>query len=399
MPDHQKAIVILGSTGSIGKSTLDVVRENRNQFKILGLSCNGNIKLLADQIKEFSPKKVSVGKGKSGYLKELLINHHSDLKILEDQNGLNELASHIEAETVVAAIVGASGIEPVMTAIQSGKDVALANKEAIVLAGDLITSEAKKRKVLILPIDSEHNAISQSLSGSSKNNLSFITLTASGGPFLKTPFKDFSDITPEDALKHPNWEMGEKITIDSASMMNKALEVIEAKWLFELQPEQIKVIVHPQSIIHSMVTFDDNSTICQMGVPDMKIPISYCLGYPKRISSGSRFLDLGEIGQLSFEEVDAVKFPTIQMAFDTLKMGGGAPAILNGANEVLVDLFLKKEIQFLQIFILLQKLVNELKNIYKAKSFPFGFFPTIKTTKEATSADQWGRDRICDYLN
>jgi len=388
-------IVILGSTGSIGKSTLDVVRSNPGRFEVLGLSCNDNIELLESQIKEFSPKHVAVGEGRSHALRSLLGKGFEQLEILEGDLAAIKLAEIPSSSILVAAMVGAVGILPVMAAIELGKTVALANKEPIVLAGCLITQAAKKYKARLLPIDSEHNAIYQSLQGSRNEDVKKVTLTASGGPFRQTPLKDFPKIQLKDALKHPNWEMGSKITIDSATMMNKCLEIIEAKWLFGLAPEQIEVLVHPQSVIHSMVTFNDASTICQMGVPDMKTPIAYCLGYPERIRSGVDWMDLAKIGSLTFEKPDPKKFPTLGFAYDVLRIGGGAPAALNGANERLVELFLEEKISFLKIITLLQRLIDQLKSLHLEGSETAFSFPTeLKKIDDSIQADQWGRSFI-----
>jgi len=395
MGKHRQGIVVLGSTGSIGISTLAVIRENPEMFRIDGLSCNNNIEVLADQIREFSPEVVSVRADKADHLRELIQGFSKDLTILKGNEGQVQLAEHPTSSKIVAAVVGAIGIEPVLAGIRSKKTIALANKESLVLAGSLIMTEAEKFSVKILPIDSEHNAIFQSLQNDRLKDLDHITLTASGGPFREKPLTEFKNIELKEALKHPNWRMGEKITIDSATMMNKCLEIIEAKWLFRLKAEQIKVLIHPQSIIHSMVTFKDASTICQMGVPDMKIPIANCLGYPHRINSGSQFLDLSMVKQLTFQTPDTRKFPTIQMAYDVLKLGEGAPAALNGANEVLVDHFLRGKLPFLRIFELLQELLYALKSDHQnPDSGKTDFLENVNDLSSALKADNWGREFI-----
>ena len=400
LSQSKKAIVILGSTGSIGESTLDVVRSNPGRFEVLGLSCNSNIELLANQIKEFSPQTVAVGKGRSEALRSLLGRSSEQPEIIEGDLAAIQLAENPRTSILVAAMVGSVGIRPVMAAIELGKTVALANKEPIVLAGCLITQAAKKYNAPLLPVDSEHNAIFQSLQGSRREDLKKITLTASGGPFRQTPLGDFPKIQLKDALNHPNWEMGSKITIDSATMMNKCLEIIEAKWLFDLAPEQIEVLVHPQSVIHSMVTYNDASTICQMGVPDMKTPIAYCLGYPERIRSGVECMDLAKIRSLTFEKPDPKKFPTLGFAYDVLRIGGGAPAALNGANERLVQLFLKEKISFLTIITLLQRLIDQLKSLHLDGGETTFSFPTeLKKIEDSIQADQWGRDFIDLQIN
>ncbi|MCP4751838.1 MAG: 1-deoxy-D-xylulose-5-phosphate reductoisomerase [Proteobacteria bacterium] len=390
-----EGIVVLGSTGSIGVNTLSVIRQNPDRFRVDGLSCNNNIELLADQIGEFSPKMVSVSHGNAKRLKELIKGHTGDVTVLEGKEGHIQLAKCPSASKLVAAMVGAAGIEPVMAGIKAGKAIALANKESLVLAGSLLISEVERQGVEILPIDSEHNAIFQSLHGEKVKDLDYITLTASGGPFRRMSPPEFENIVLKDALTHPNWDMGKKITIDSATMMNKCLEIIEAKWLFNIDPEQIRVLIHPQSIVHSMVTFKDASTICQMGVPDMRIPIANCLGYPNRIDSGCRSLDLAEIGSLTFEKPDIRKFPTLKMAYDVLRLGGGAPAALNGANEVIVDLFLEEKIRFLQIFELLQNLVDELKNMHLDHNMErHPYLNEIHNISDALEADLWGRNFV-----
>ncbi|MCG8338993.1 MAG: 1-deoxy-D-xylulose-5-phosphate reductoisomerase [Proteobacteria bacterium] len=393
MSKQKQGIIILGSTGSIGKSTLSVIEQNPDLFRVDGLSCQNSIKELALQIERFSPKVVATGEGKASELKQLLGKKADQVEILEGRQGYIELAKFSDSQKLVAAMVGAAGIEPVLAGIQSGKTIALANKESLVLAGSLLLKEAKKHSVNILPIDSEHNAVFQSLYGEKKSHLEYITLTASGGPFRTWDLSDFSKITLQEALNHPNWDMGRKITIDSATMMNKCLEIIEAKWLFDIEPQQIHVLIHPQSIVHSMVTYRDASTICQMGTPDMRIPIANCLGYPDRIISGSDFLNLAEVGALTFEAPDFKKFPTIQMAYDVLKMGGGAPAALNGSNEILVEYFLNQKIKFTEIFEILSSLVQTIKGFHRDRQFsdnPFLF--EMLEISDAIRADQWGRE-------
>lgn len=390
-----RELSILGATGSIGTSALDVVRRNRDRFDVIGLSCHSNIELLANQVREFSPRVVSVGPGKTGELKSLLSNLSSPPDILEDTQGHIEVASLPTNGLVVAAMVGSAGIKPVMAAIASGNTIGLANKESLVLSGSVLIRQARKHKVKILPIDSEHNAIFQSLKDEPKSALDFITLTASGGPFLNKPFEEFDRITVKDALNHPNWDMGSKVTIDSATLMNKCLEIIEAKWLFDLDPEQIRVVIHPQSIIHSMVTFIDGSTICQMGVPDMRTPISYCLGFPDRIYSGSATLSFSQASPLTFFEPDTDKFPTLNLAFESLRLGGGAPAALNGANEILVNQFLEGSIRFTDISATLVQLMADIADIFKtSEDHHLPFLKEIQTIDDALAADQWGREFV-----
>lgn len=399
MKKSSTAVTILGSTGSIGLSTLSVIRHNPQQFKIIGLSCNSNLKELINQIREFSPRHVSVGKGYKEQIERQLRVAKLKVEVLEGVDGNNILASAQDIDILVAAIAGAVGVEPILSGILANTTIALANKEAIVLAGAILMKEAKERNVKILPIDSEHNAIFQSLMGNDEKDLDHITLTASGGPFRTLPMADFSNVTIKETLNHPNWEMGPKITVDSATMMNKCLEIIEAKWLFDLNPKKIKVLIHRQSIIHSMVTYKDGSTICQMGVPDMRTPIANCLGFPDRIRSGSEFLNLAKIGQLNFEEPDFKKFPTLKLAYDVLELAGGAPAVLNGANEALVDLFLSEKIAFLDILDSLNKVVKTLIEFKKrADRVEPSFLFKLDILEDAIRADQWGRKFITDLF-
>lgn len=389
-------IAILGSTGSIGQSSLDVIRINPDLFQVVALSANSSVGILAEQIKEFKPLLVSVGLGKKVGLEKLL-PPDCKTKILEGMEGLKAVATLPEADQVVAAMVGAIGIEPVLAAIDAKKRIALANKETIVLAGPLVMERAKANGVQIFPVDSEHNAIFQALNGENIKEVDFITLTASGGPFRDLPFAEFENITLEQALKHPNWDMGPKITIDSASLMNKALEVIEAKWLFDLELDQIKVVVHKESIIHSLVTYKDGSSIAQLGQPDMRVPISYCLAWPKRVRSGVKALDLAAAGTLHFVEPDLERFPTLDLAFRTLKLGGGSTGALSGANEELVALFLDKKIKFTEIFSNLIALVEELEILKEDAQSTFPFI--LNDLSDAMQADLWGRDFIKQRWN
>ncbi|MDX2470932.1 MAG: 1-deoxy-D-xylulose-5-phosphate reductoisomerase [SAR324 cluster bacterium] len=384
-------IAILGSTGSIGQSSLDVIRINPELFQVVALGANSSLKALSEQIAEFQPLLVSVGEGKTSEL-EALLPAGNKTKILEGMEGLKAVATIVEADQVIAAMVGAIGIEPVLAAIDAKKRIALANKETIVLAGPLVMERARKMGVKIFPVDSEHNAIFQALNGENIKEVDFITLTASGGPFRDLPLAEFENITLAQALKHPNWDMGPKITIDSASLMNKALEVIEAKWLFDLDLEQIKVVVHKESIIHSLVTFKDGSSIAQLGQPDMRVPISYCLAWPKRVQSGVKALDLAKAGTLHFAEPDLERFPTLDLAFRTLKLGGGSTGALSGGNEELVALFLAGKLKFTDIFENLIALVDELEALHQAKQPTFPF--VLHDVSDALQADQWGRDFI-----
>ena len=344
-----KNISILGATGSIGTQTLDVIRKSNN-INLIGITANTSVDKVKDIIDEFNPKYVGMMDKKSKdeiekYVKEkkLAIN------VFEGIEGLNKIASLDEIDTVVTSVVGMIGLEPTINAIRSKKDIALANKETLVVAGELVMKEAKKYGVKILPVDSEHSAIFQSLRGNSIKELKKIILTASGGPFRGKKIEDLKNISLEEALNHPNWSMGRKITIDSSTLMNKGLEVIEAHWLFNCEYDNIQVLVHPQSIIHSMVEYKDNSIIAQLGSADMRLPIQYALNYPSREKSIANGINFYEIANLTFEKPDIDTFKCLKLAFQAGKHGKLMPTILNGANEEAVDLYLNKKIKYLQI--------------------------------------------------
>ena len=340
-----KKITILGSTGSIGESALSVIDNFNDQFRVMGLSANKNSKLLVEQVKKYQPKFVSIIDNNAADLVEEQLSSF-DVKILKGREGLLELASYENIDLLLNALVGSAGMEPTIKAIQSKVDVALSNKESLVMAGSIINDLAIRNRVKIFPVDSEHSAIWQCLTGEDNKEINKIILTGSGGPFRTLPIEEFNTITLEQALNHPNWDMGNKITIDSATMMNKGLEVIEAYWLFNLPTEKIEIVIHPQSIIHSMVEFKDKSIKAQLGLPDMKIPIQYALTYPSHHEADWKELDLTEIHSLTFEKPDFKKFPCMKLAFDALAAGGTAPAVLNVANEQAVYKFLNKEISF-----------------------------------------------------
>ena len=342
-----KKIAILGSTGSIGTQTLEVVRENKD-IEVLGLAAGNNIKLLERQIREFHPKMAAVWTEERA--KELRENVKDlDIKIVSGMEGLIELSVMEESEILVTAIVGMIGIRPPIEAIKAGKDIALANKETLVTAGHIIMPLAKEYQVAILPVDSEHSAIFQSLQGGQEKALHKILLTASGGPFRQKTREELLNIQVEDALKHPNWEMGRKITIDSSTLVNKGLEVIEAKWLFDVSLDQIEVVVHPQSIIHSMVEYVDGAIIAQLGTPDMKLPIQYALYYPERRFLPGDRLDFAVLSKLTFEKPDMETFYGLRLAFEAGKEGGSLPAVFNAANELAVSKFLDRKIKYLEI--------------------------------------------------
>jgi 1-deoxy-D-xylulose-5-phosphate reductoisomerase len=343
-------IAVLGSTGSIGRSTLEVIAAFPDRFRVAALTAHRNIDLLSEQVACFKPDTVVVSDDCPA---DVLDRHMHRLgrangrtAVLSGEAGLVEAATHPAVDMVVSALVGFAGLTPTLRAIEAGKDIALANKETLVVGGDLIMRAAREHGVRILPVDSEHSAILQCLQGEDASRVSRLLLTASGGPFRDLPFELFSAVTPEQALAHPTWRMGNKVTIDSATMMNKGLEVIEAFWLFGIPAERIAVVVHPQSIIHSMVEFVDGSIKAQLGVPDMKIPIQYALTYPDRGPSVSRRLDLGALGTMTFFPPDMERFRCLGLAFRALRSGGTAPAVLNAANEVAVELFLEGRISF-----------------------------------------------------
>lgn len=342
-----KRIGILGSTGSIGTQALEVVRESKEE-KVVALAAAANIELLEKQIREFFPKIVCVFEEEKA---KLLKENIKDLetKVVSGMEGLLEIAQLEEMDILVTALVGMIGIKPTIKAIEAGKDIALANKETLVTAGHLIMPLAKEKGVKILPVDSEHSAIFQSLQGASEREIERILLTASGGPFRGKTRKEMEAVTLEDALKHPNWAMGRKITIDSATMVNKGLEVMEAKWLFGVKSEQIEVVVQPQSIIHSMVEFVDGGIIAQLGTPDMKLPIQYALTYPKRRYLKGERLDFAALGKITFEAPDKENFLGLELAYQAMKKGGSMPTVFNAANEFAVKCFLEHKIKFLQI--------------------------------------------------
>lgn len=357
-----KRITILGSTGSIGTQTLDVVRKNKDKFQVVAISANSSIDLLLEQIMEFSPKYVAVYNKESALKLKEMIPENINIEVLSGMDGLVKICQLEEVNVVLTAVVGMIGLVPTMAAIKAKKTIALANKETLVTAGELVMSEAKKNNVEILPVDSEHSAIFQCLNGERKQDIEKIILTASGGPFRGKKREELVNVTKNEALKHPNWDMGRKISIDSSTLMNKGLEVIEAKWLFDVDVEDIEVVVHPQSIIHSMVSFRDSSVISQMGCPDMRLPIEYALTYPERLKTDFERLDLAKVATLTFEKPDMETFPCLALAFKALKLGGTYPAALNSANEFLVNEFLNDKIGFYDIPYYIEKTLDCHKN-------------------------------------
>ena len=358
----KKRIAILGSTGSIGTQTLEVIAQNPDHFEVEVLTANNNIDLLIQQAKAFQPNMVVVANHcRYKELSEALKNE--PIKIFAGKEALSQVVQLDTVDTVLTAMVGYSGLIPTLKAIEAGKHIALANKETLVVAGEIITKQAVKNKVNIYPVDSEHSAIFQCLAGEHMNEIEKIYLTASGGPFLNLTEKQLETVTKADALKHPNWDMGAKITIDSASMMNKGFEVIEAKWLFDLKPDQIDVIVHPQSIIHSIVQFRDGSMKAQMGLPDMKLPIQYALNFPQRLPSNFERFNFLNYPKLTFEQPNTKKFRNLALAFKALETGGNLPCILNAANEVVVQAFLKEKIRFVDMPDLIEESMQKVTNI------------------------------------
>ena len=343
-----KRIALLGSTGSIGTQTLDVISRFPAEFDVEVLTAGSNTRLLAQQARKFLPDSVVIGNTANYHqLKDALKD--IPVKVFAGEEAIEQVVTGSNIDMVVAGMVGYSGLKPTISAIKAGKKIALANKETLVVAGEIIKKLVKESGSRIIPVDSEHSAIFQCLAGESGNPIEKITLTASGGPFLNFTKEMLQNVKPHEALKHPNWEMGNKVTIDSASLMNKGLEVIEARWLFDLTPDQIKVIVHPQSIIHSLVHFADGSVKAQMGVPDMRVPILYALSYPDRYPSDLPRLDLSRYPTLTFGDPDVVKFRNLALAYQALKQGGNMPCIMNAANEVAVNAFLAGKIGFLQM--------------------------------------------------
>lgn len=343
----KKRISIWGSTGSIGTQTLDVIQKAQDLYEVVALTAHRNVKLLLEQASQFRPQEVVLCEPEDPNWKEPF--QSMGIRVLEGREGLLECASREDVDLVVNGLVGAVGLEATYKAIQAGVSIALANKEVLVMAGELITQELRKRGVRLIPVDSEHSAIFQCLVGEKKETIRRILLTGSGGPFLRTPKSDFDRITVEQALAHPNWRMGKKVTVDSATLINKGLEVIEARWLFDMPPEAIQVVIHPQSIIHSMVEFTDGSVKAQLGFPDMRIPIGYALAYPDRHSFQIVPFDAFSLPILSFEPPDLDKFPGLGLAYQALQMGGTAPVVYNAADEVAVALFLSGRIRFSQI--------------------------------------------------
>ncbi len=372
-----KRIAVLGSTGSIGTQTLDVIAHHPERFRLEAIAAGKNVDLVVEQIKRFQPRLVSMSDRDSAEQVKLLAGQ--GVRVVYGDEGLIEAAAATEAELVVTAMVGSQGLGPTLAAIEAGKHIGLANKETLVSAGHLVTAEARRRQVSLLPVDSEHSAIFQCMHRESADEIEKIVITASGGSFRDKTREELVGVTVQQALAHPNWSMGAKITIDSATMVNKGLEVIEAHWLFGIPYDQIEVIIHPESIVHSFVEFKDKSVIAQMGMPDMRVPIQYALSYPNRIPSPSKSLDLTEISRLNFRIMDYTRFPCLRLAFECGRQGGSAPTIYNAANEIAVSRFLKGEIAFLSIEEIIERVVEAHSPVKE---------PTLQ---EIMELDQWAR--------
>lgn len=373
----KKRIAILGSTGSIGMQALDILRSHPDQFAIEALTAGNNTKELIRQAREFLPNMVVIAnedyyKDVSGALSDL------DIKVFSGRESVAQVVGYGEIDMVLNAIVGFAGFEPTVNALKAGKAIALANKESIVAGGELVNRLAGENHSFIIPVDSEHSAIYQCLAGESSDAVEKIFLTASGGPFRKKDILALANVSPEEALKHPNWDMGDKISIDSASMMNKGLEVIEAKWLFGLEPEQIEVVIHPQSVIHSMVQFHDGSVKAQLGHPDMRLPILYALSFPGRLPSDYKRFSITDYPTLSFEAPDTKKFRNLALAFEAMKAGGNIPCAMNAANEIAVRAFLEKKIGFLQMPDIIERCMTNITSIAQP-----GFDDYVETDSEA----------------
>jgi len=393
-------LTVLGATGSIGLNTLEIVRQFPQKFKIEALSCRSSIERLVEQIKEFQPRLVCVDNSEQAReLRETFRegNSGTETEFVWGDEGLVQVSSDPEVDLVVAGIVGAAGLQPTFSAVQAGKTVAVANKEPLVMAGELFVQTANKTGAKLLPTDSEHNAIFQALHDEPPERIARLILTASGGPFRDLPLKEFEKITLAEALSHPNWEMGRKISIDSATMMNKGLEIIEAHWLFNTPVENIDVLMQRESIIHSMVEFIDGSFLAQMGLPDMRVPIAYCLGWPERLPLKIPRLDPLSMSALHFEKIDPQRYPCLPLAIKVAKQGGAAPAVLNGANETVVTAFLGEEIRFVEIAETIAAVIKDFEKALHQVNVP-SFLRKIRTLEDAEHADKWGRKQASKIL-
>ena len=381
-----KNIAILGSTGSIGVNALSVIQANPEKYQVTALAAGKNIRLLLEQIKRFQPLAVAVIEETAANELKAQLTNSGRPEIFFGTEGFIRLATMTEVDTIISAMAGAAGLLPTYSGIKAGRNIALANKETMVMAGSLVMAEARKHGVSILPIDSEHSAILQSLQGHPREDLRRVILTASGGPFRALSIEEMSKVTPAQALNHPNWNMGAKVSIDSSTMMNKGLEAIEAKWLFDLKMDQISILIHSQSIVHSMVEYKDGSIISQMGVPDMIIPISFALSFPHHLKTRVPPLELEKIGTLSFEKPDMKRFRCLDLALKAAEIGGSMPAVLNGANEIAVESFLKGNIGFLDIPDLIEKTMASHEN------------HPIDSIETVMEVDKWARDMARSIL-
>jgi 1-deoxy-D-xylulose-5-phosphate reductoisomerase len=381
-----KTIALLGSTGSIGVSTLALVREFPERFRVHGMVAGQNLMLLAKQVKEFSPNCVAIRNEQDVPRLRRLLGSHK-VEILWGESGASAVASSAEVDVVLAAIVGGAGLMPCLQGVLAGKEIALANKEALVMAGELFVDAAKQRGVRLLPVDSEHSAVFQCLQGNHRAEVDKIILTASGGPFLRTPLSRLDKVSVAQALKHPNWKMGQKITIDSATMMNKGLEVIEARWEFDMQPDRIDVVIHPESVVHSMVRYQDGSIIAQLGIADMRIPIAYALAFPHRLEGSWPPLDLKRHGQLNFMPLEKRRFPALSLAYAALREGGTMPTVLNAANEVAVAAFLDRRIGFREIHRIITRTMHKHSN---RRATEVG---------EILEVDRWAREKASSWIH
>ena len=381
----KKKITIFGSTGSIGESTLDIIKNHPDKYEVIGLTANRNYKKLLEQVDCFKPKIISLNNSDS-FNKFNELNKDKNLKVVNGHDSYEEILD-FNTDLVMAAISGSAGLMPVVASIKKGVHIALANKESLVCSGSLITSMARLNNVKILPVDSEHNAIYQVLDSRNKSKISRLILTASGGPFLNKEIKELDNVKPEEAIKHPNWSMGKKISIDSATMMNKGLELIEASYLFDIPEKQIDVIIHPESIIHSCVEYMDGSMLSQMGNPDMRTPISFTLAYPDRIKTNVEKLNLCDVEKLTFFKPDFEKYPCLELAYHSLKLKKSAPTTLNAANEIAVDAFLKEKIKFLSIPKVVEKTLNKTS------------ISEINSIKDVIEIDRESRKVATDLIN
>jgi 1-deoxy-D-xylulose-5-phosphate reductoisomerase len=381
-----RTIALLGSTGSIGVSTLALVREFPDRFRVHGMAAGRNLRLLAKQIKEFRPACVAIKNDSDVAALRRLLGGHK-VEILSGEAGASAVASASEVEVVLAAIVGGAGLMPTFKGLLAGKEIALANKEALVMAGEIFLAAAKAKGVRLLPVDSEHSAIFQCLQGNQRGDVDKIILTASGGPFLSAPLSRLNKVTVEQALKHPNWKMGQKITIDSATMMNKGLEVIEARWEFDMAPDGIQVVIHPQSVVHSMVRYQDGAIIAQLGIADMRIPIAYALAYPHRLKGSWDALDLTRYGELNFLPVEKQRYPALSLAYGALRDGGTMPVVLNAANEIAVAAFLERRIGFREIHSIIARTMQRHNN---RRASEIG---------EVLEIDRWAREKALSLIH